>query len=89
MNPVLTVILKLLLCTLNEHKYTVVDYQQHYLDEIQFKINPFGLPSGLGDRIIKVPEAIDETDSPTQPQPDLESTVVVPDPRWLLQHPSP
>ena len=89
MNPVLTVILKLLLCTLNEHKYTVVDYQEHYLDEIQFKIKPFGLPSGMGNRIINAPEAIDEKDSPTQPQPHLESNVGVPNPRWLLQHPSP
>ena len=89
MNPVLTVILKLLLCTLNEHKYTVVDYQEHYLDEIQFKIKPFGLPSGLGDRIIKAPEAIDEMVPTIQPQPVLESTVVVPHPGWFLQHPSP
>ena len=70
-------------------KYTVVDYQEHYLDEIQFKIHPFGLPSGLGDWIIPTPEAIDEMVPPFEPHPDLESTVVIPQPRWLLQHPSP
>ena len=89
MRPAPIIILKLLPCPFNEHKYTVVGFQEHYIDEIQFKINPFGLPSGLGDRIIKAPEAIDEMVPTIQPQPVLESTVVVPHPGWFLQHPSP
>ena len=48
-----------------------------------------GLPPGLGDWIIKATKAIDEMVPPVQPQPDLESTVVVPHPGWFLQHPSP
>ena len=36
-----------------------------------------GLSPGLGDWIIPTPEAIDEMVPPIQPQPDLESTVVV------------
>ena len=48
-----------------------------------------GLPPGLGNWIIKASEAIDEMIPPIEPQPDLESTVVVPHPRWILQHPSP
>ena len=48
-----------------------------------------GLPPGLGDWVVKTTDPIDEMVSPSQPQPDLESNVVVPDPGWLLQHPSP
>ena len=48
-----------------------------------------GLSPGLGDWIIPTPEAVDEKIPPIQPQPDLESTVVVPHPGWFLQHPSP
>ena len=48
-----------------------------------------GLPLGLNDWIIKTTKAIDEMVTPIQPQPDLESTVVVSHPRWLLKHPSP
>ncbi len=48
-----------------------------------------GLPPGLGDGIVKASKAIDEMVPTIQPQPDLESTVVVPHPRRFLQHPSP
>ena len=48
-----------------------------------------GLSPGLGDWIVKATKAVDKKVPPIQPQPDLESTVVVPYPRWLLQHPSP
>ena len=42
-----------------------------------------------GDWVVKTTNPIDEMVSTTQPQSDLESTVVIPDPGWLLQHPSP
>ena len=42
-----------------------------------------------GDRIIKATRAMDEKVPTIQPQPDLESTVVVLQPRWFLQHHSP
>ena len=48
-----------------------------------------GLSPGLGDWIVETTNPIDEMVSTAQPQPDLESTVVVPDPGWFLQHPSP
>ena len=48
-----------------------------------------GLSPGLGDWIVKATRAVDEMVLPIQRQPDLESSVVVPHPRWLLQHPSP
>ena len=46
-----------------------------------------GLPPDLGDWIIPMSLAIDEMAPPIDPQPDLESTVGVPHPGWLLQHP--
>ena len=48
-----------------------------------------GLPPGLGNWIIPTPEAVNEMVPTIEPQPDLESTVVVPHPGWFLQHPSP
>ena len=48
-----------------------------------------GLSPGLGDWIVETTKAIGEMVPPVEPQPDLESTIVVPHPRWLLQHPSP
>ena len=48
-----------------------------------------GLSPGLDDSIAERTKAIDEMVSTTQPQSDLESTVVVSHPGWLLQHPSP
>ena len=48
-----------------------------------------GLSPGLVDWIIKASEAIDEMVPPIQPQLHLGSTALIPDPRWLLQHPSP
>tara|TARA_B100000925_G_C21568183_1_gene286626 strand:+ start:77 stop:280 length:204 start_codon:yes stop_codon:yes gene_type:complete len=48
-----------------------------------------GLLPGLGNWIVEMTDPIDEMVSTAQPQPDLESTVVVPDPGWFLQHPSP
>ncbi|MDB4346318.1 hypothetical protein OAA48_00545, partial [bacterium] len=47
------------------------------------------LPPGLGDWIIKATKAIDEIVSTIEPQPDLESTIVISQPWWFLQHPSP
>ena len=48
-----------------------------------------GLPPGLGDWIVETTDPIDEMVSTTQPRSDLESTVVISHPGWLLQHSSP
>ena len=47
-----------------------------------------GLSPGLGDWIVKATKAVDEKVPPIQPQPDLDSAVVVPQPVWFLQYPS-
>ena len=43
----------------------------------------------LSNWIFEATNPIDEMVPPVEPQPDLESSVVVPHPVWLLQHPSP
>ena len=48
-----------------------------------------GLPPRLGNWIVETTNPIDEMVTPIQPQPDLESTVVVPHPWRFLQHPYP
>ena len=64
-------------------------YVSVLLSQIPTDLSTDDLCPGLGDWIIPTPYAIDEMVPPIQPQPDLENTVVVPHPRWLLQHPSP
>ena len=62
---------------------------QQRLLVIQLDLSADGLCPGLGDWIVETTKAIDVMVPPLEPQPDLESTVVISQPRWLLQHPSP
>ena len=48
-----------------------------------------GLFPGLDNSIAETTKAIDEIVPPIKPQPDLESSIVVPHPGQLLKHPSP
>ena len=48
-----------------------------------------GLLPSFGDWIVGTTDPIDEMVSSTNPQPDLESTIVISHPGWLLKYPSP
>ena len=80
---------QVLVSTLDRGAVSIQGQVQISLLRIPPDLGTDGLPTGLGDRIVETIDPIDELVSSIQPQPDLESTVVVPHPGWLLQHPSP
>ena len=80
---------QVLVSTLDQRAESIQGQVQISLLRIPPDLRADGLSPGLGDWVVKTTDPIDEMVSSTQPQPDLESTVVVPDPGRLLQHPFP
>ena len=80
---------QVLVSTLDQGAVSIQGQVQISLLRIPPDLGTDGLPPGLGNWIVKTTDPIDEMVTPIQPQPDLESTVVVPDPGWLHQHLSP
>ena len=80
---------QVLVPTLDQVAVSIQGQVQISLLRIPPDLGTDGLPPGLGDWIVETTNPIDEMVSTAQPQPDLESTVVVPHPGWLLQHPAP
>ena len=80
---------QVLVSTLDQGAVSIQGQVQISLLRIPPDLDTDGLPPGLGDRIVETTDPIDEMVSSIQPQPDFESTVVIPKPQWLLQQPLP
>ena len=71
---------QILISTLHQWAVSIQGQVQISLLGIPPDLSADGLPPGLGDWIIPTPKALDAMVPPIEPQPDLESTVVVPNP---------